>query len=150
MASKFVVDVQSVVSREKDPFQFGVFSVGSFQAGSAGNIIPDSATLRGTIRTYDKNVRTKLQDGIRRTAKAVAAMSGAPEPQLKIESGGEAVINDVSLVEKTEAVFKTAFGAKARRAQGSDSLKFRAAPRPAARQLDRLRHCRELPDHQTH
>lgn len=115
MASKFVVDVQSVVSREKDPFQFGVFSVGSFQAGSAGNIIPDSATLRGTIRTYDKNVRTKLQDGIRRTAKAVAAMSGAPEPQLKIESGGEAVINDVALVEKTEAVLKAAFGSKARR-----------------------------------
>ena len=43
--------MQSVISREKDPFQFGVFTVGSIQAGTGGNIIPDTAVLRGTIRS---------------------------------------------------------------------------------------------------
>ena len=52
MAGRFIVDVQSVVSREKDAASFGVVTVGSVQAGSAGNIIPDNALLRGTIRSY--------------------------------------------------------------------------------------------------
>src|ERR1700692_120863 len=52
MASRFVVDVQSVISREKDPTEFGVVSIGSLHAGTAGNIIPDEAVLRGTIRTF--------------------------------------------------------------------------------------------------
>jgi hippurate hydrolase len=110
IASRFVVDVQSVISREKDPFEFGVFSVGSIQGGTTGNIIPDSVALRGTIRTYQPAVREKIQDGIRRTAKAAAAMAGAPEPELKIASGGDAVVNDVALVGRIEPVLKTAFG----------------------------------------
>ncbi len=72
-AARFVTDVQTVISREKDPWAFGVITVGGIQAGSAGNIIPDSALLRGTIRTYDEGVRQKLFAGIRRTADAVAA-----------------------------------------------------------------------------
>jgi hippurate hydrolase len=111
IASRFVVDVQGVISREKDPFQFGVFSVGSIQGGTSGNIIPDNVALRGTIRSYDAGVRSKMHDGIRRTARAAAAMAGAPEPEVKIVSGGDAVINDVALVERTEAVLKGAFGA---------------------------------------
>ncbi|MBP8275617.1 MAG: amidohydrolase [Propionivibrio sp.] len=115
MASRFVVDVQGVVSREKDPFQFGVFSVGAIEGGTSGNIIPDSVSMRGTIRSYDQTVRTKMQDGIRRTAKAVATMAGAPEPEVKIVSGGDAAINDVALVERTEVALKSAFGPKVTR-----------------------------------
>jgi hippurate hydrolase len=115
IASRFVVDVQGVISREKDPFQFGVFSVGAIQGGTSGNIIPDNVALRGTIRSYDQSVRTKMQDGIRRTAKAVATMAGAPEPEVKIMSGGDAAINDVPLVERTEVALKLAFGAKVKR-----------------------------------
>jgi amidohydrolase len=111
IASRFVVDVQSVISREKDPFEFGVFSVGSIQGGTSGNIIPDRVELRGTIRSYDKAVREKMHDGIRRTAMAVAAMAGAPEPELKIVSGGEAVQNNAALVNDVDAVLKVALGA---------------------------------------
>ena len=81
IAARFVVDVQSVISREKDPFEFGVFSIGAIQGGTSGNIIPDSVSMRGTIRSYDPAVRAKMQDGIRRTAKAVAAMANAPKPR---------------------------------------------------------------------
>jgi hippurate hydrolase len=52
-----------------------------------------------------------MQDGIRRTAKAVAAMAGAPEPEVKIIAGGDAVINNAALVERTEATLKAALGA---------------------------------------
>jgi hippurate hydrolase len=110
MAARFVVDVQSVISREKDPFEFGVFSVGSIQGGTTGNIIPDSVALRGTIRSYDPAVRAKIHDGIRRTAKAVAAMANAPEPELKILAGGDAVINNAELVNRVEPELKVAFG----------------------------------------
>ena len=113
-AAHFVVDVQSVISREKDPFAFGVVSIGAFQAGSAGNIIPDSALVRGTIRSFDAGVREKMLDGIRRTANGAAAMAGAPAPDVKIEVGGRAVINDVDVTERTAAVFKAAFGDKAK------------------------------------
>ncbi len=110
MAARFTVDVQSVISREKDPAAFGVVTVGSIQAGSAGNIIPDKAKVRGTIRTQDDGVRDKILAGVTRTAKAVAEMSGAPAPDLEIVPGGKAVVNDAALTEKTAAVFKAAFG----------------------------------------
>lgn len=112
-AARFVVDVQTVISREKDPASFGVVTVGALQAGSAGNIIPDSAVIRGTIRSFDSGVRDKLLDGVRRTAAAVAAMEGAPAPDVQIVVGGRAVINDVPLTERTAKVFKAAFGDKA-------------------------------------
>ena len=111
MAAHFINDVQTVVSREKDPFEFGVVTVGSVQAGSAGNIIPDSALLRGTIRSYKPEVRAKLLEGLRRTAKAEAIMAGAPEPEVAITSSGLAVINDERVVASTEAVLKAGLGA---------------------------------------
>lgn len=117
-AAHFVVDVQSVISREKDPAAFGVVTIGAFQAGSAGNIIPDSALLRGTIRSFDAGVREKMLDGIRRTANAAAAMAGAPAPQVDIVVGGRAVINDAAITERTATVFKAAFGDKARLSPG--------------------------------
>jgi hippurate hydrolase len=113
MAGRFVVDVQSVISREKDPFAFGVVTVGSIQAGSAGNIIPDKALLRGTIRSFDEDVRVKLLAGVRRTADGVAAIAGAPKPEVKITEVGKSVVNDASLTARTAAVFKAAFGDKA-------------------------------------
>jgi hippurate hydrolase len=113
MAARFTVDVQSVISREKDPAAFGVVTVGSIQAGSAGNIIPDKSVLRGTIRTYDAPVRDKILAGVERTAKAVAEMSGAPAPDLAIVPGGKAVVNDAALTARTAEVFKAAFGANA-------------------------------------
>ena len=109
MASRFVVDVQSVISREKDPFQFGVFTVGSIQGGTVGNIIPETVDLRGTIRSLDKNVRNRMHDGIRRAAKASALLAGAPEPEVKIIPGVDSVVNDAAIVNRTEALFKAAF-----------------------------------------
>jgi hippurate hydrolase len=116
MASRFVVDVQSVISREKDPTEFGVVSIGSLHAGTAGNIIPDEAVLLGTIRTFNPDVRAKMHEGIERTAKAVAAMANAPAPEIRITEGSKAVINDAVVVATAEKVLNAAFGDKFRTA----------------------------------
>ena len=114
MASRFVVDVQSVISREKDPTKFGVVSIGSFHAGTSANIIPDDAVVQGTIRTFDADVRTKLHDGIKRTAKAVAEMANAPAPDIVITEGIKAVVNDDAVVATAAKVLGAAFGDKLR------------------------------------
>src|SRR6202035_1960370 len=99
MAARFIVDVQSVISREKDPTEFGVVSIGAIHGGTAENIIPDDVLLRATIRTFKPEVRAKMLAGIERTAKAAAAMSDAPAPDIKITEGAKAVMNDPEVVE---------------------------------------------------
>ena len=84
IAAHFVTDVQTVISREKDPNEFGVLSIGAIHGGTAANIIPDGVYVAGTIRSYKPDVRAKLHAGIERTAKAVAAMADAPPPEFKI------------------------------------------------------------------
>jgi hippurate hydrolase len=114
IAARFVVDVQSVISREKDPTEFGVVSIGAIHGGTAENIIPDDVLLLGTIRTFKPEVRAKMLAGIERTAKAAAAMSDAPAPEIKITEGAKAVMNDPGVVATAEKVLKAAFGDKLR------------------------------------
>jgi len=111
IAARFVTDVQAVVSREKDPREFGVITVGAFQAGTVANIIPDQAVLRGTIRSYLPDVRDVLLAGLRRTAQHVAAASGAPEPEITITPGVGAVVNDEGVIRRVEAAIKGSLGA---------------------------------------
>jgi amidohydrolase len=114
IAARFIVDVQSVISREKDPTEFGVISIGAIHGGTAENIIPDDAVMLGTIRTFKPEVRAKMLAGIERTAKAVASMSDAPAPDIRITEGAKAVMNDPAVVAAAEKVLKTAFGDKLR------------------------------------
>ena len=102
MAARFIVDVQSVISREKDPTEFGVVTIGAIHAGTAGNIIPDEASVLGTIRSYKPQVRAKMLAGIERTAKAVAAMADAPAPDIQLDEGTKAVVNDPAVVAHAE------------------------------------------------
>jgi len=114
MAARFIVDVQSVISREKDPTEFGVISIGAIHAGTAPNIIPDDALVLGTIRTFKPEVRAKMVAGVERTARAVAAMADAPPPEVNITEGAKPVINDPAVVATAEKVLKVAFGDKFR------------------------------------
>lgn len=136
MASRFVVDLQSVVSREKDPGAFGVVSIGAIQGGSAGNIIPDQVQVRGTVRSQSDEVHEKLQQGVLRTANAVAAMAGAPAPQVSFSVGTRSVMNDPALTARTGALFTQAFGAKSIQlpsawSAGEDYTEFQAAGVPS-------------------
>lgn len=112
MASKFVVDVQSIISRERDPNAFGVITVGSFQSGAAGNVIPKDAVLQLTLRSFAPEVRELLMNGVKRTADGVASMSRAPKPPtIEHMSGTAALENPPALAEKAAGVMKRVFGA---------------------------------------
>jgi hippurate hydrolase len=110
IAARFIVEVQSVISREKDPAEFGVVSIGAIHGGTAPNIIPDSVQLSGTIRSFKPEVRAKMHAGIERTAKAAAAMSGAPVPDIRIVEGTKSVMNDPDVVTAVADVLKAALG----------------------------------------
>jgi hippurate hydrolase len=110
IAARFVVDVQTVISREKDPKEFGVVTIGAINGGTVGNIIPDTVKVRGTIRSYNPAVREKILAGVRRIANASAAMADAPAPEVQLIPGGLAIENNDALVTRTEGVLKKAFG----------------------------------------
>ncbi|MGJ5154856.1 MULTISPECIES: amidohydrolase [unclassified Bradyrhizobium] len=109
MAARFLVDLQSVIRREKDPTEPGVL-VGVIQGGTASEIIPDDAVMPVTIRSFRPEARAKMLGEIERTAMAVAAMAGAPRPGIELEQRTDAVINDDALVAAAEPVLKAAFG----------------------------------------
>jgi metal-dependent amidase/aminoacylase/carboxypeptidase family protein len=68
----------------------------------------------GTIRSFKPEARAKMWAGIERTAKAVAAMSDAPPPDIRIGEGTKAVINDPAVVATAEKALKAAFGDRLR------------------------------------
>jgi amidohydrolase len=109
-AANFMVAEQGLTAREKDPFKFGVIGIGSIRGGTVGNVIPDSTRLLGTMRTYDPEVRQKLISGVQRVAPGTAALAGAPAPDVVITPYTSSVVNDDALLDRTLAVFRTAFG----------------------------------------
>lgn len=88
--------LQELIARECDPLKPSVLTVGSFQAGEAPNIIPDTATLTGTIRTGDSAVRQLLTRRVSEVAQGVAATyGGSAEVRL---AGVPPLICDAALV----------------------------------------------------
>lgn len=101
MASRAVLAWQTIVSREVQPGQHAVVTVGSFQAGTKSNIIPDDAHLQLTVRTYKPEIRKQVLAAIERIAKAEAAVSGAPvEPTVKIVESIPANYDDPDLTNR--------------------------------------------------
>lgn len=84
LASRIVGALQTLVSRETDPQDPAVVTVGSFQAGSKHNIISDEALLLLTVRSYGDETRAKLLDGIERIARGEAITAGMPEDRMPV------------------------------------------------------------------
>lgn len=88
LASAIVMRLQTLVSREKNPLDPAVVTVGSFHAGAKHNIIPDEAKLQLTVRSYGAQSRQQLLDGIARIARAEALAADMPEdrmPQVTVQ-----------------------------------------------------------------
>ncbi|GAB3023589.1 amidohydrolase [Bowmanella dokdonensis] len=88
LGSRIVGALQTLVSRELDPQDPAVVTVGSFQAGSKHNIISDKATLLLTVRSYSDQTRQTLLDGIARIARGEAIAAGMPDelmPEVSIK-----------------------------------------------------------------
>ncbi|HUG45865.1 MAG TPA: amidohydrolase [Sphingomicrobium sp.] len=82
LGSQIVTALQTLVSRENDPQQPAVVTVGSFRSGSKHNIISDEAKLQLTVRSYTPETRKLLLDGIKRIARGQAIAAGLPEDKM--------------------------------------------------------------------
>ena len=114
LASRIVLALQTVVSRENNPIDPVVVTIGSIHGGTQGNIIPDEVRLQLSVRTYTPEVRTRTLAAIRRIAKGEAEASGAPrEPRVDAPARGNApVYNDPPLTLRLAGALKKGLGEK--------------------------------------
>jgi hippurate hydrolase len=111
LAARVVLALQTLVSREKDPGEPGVITVGSIHGGTKSNIIPDRVKLQITVRSYKDEVRKALLDGIARIAKAESVAARSPkEPLIEVTDGTPATYNDPTLTQRMAAVLGKVIG----------------------------------------
>jgi amidohydrolase len=114
LGSRIVVALQTLVSRENDPNDPAVVTVGSFHSGTKHNIIPDEAKLQLTVRSYTPEVRKKLLDGIARIARGEAIAAGIPDgrmPSMVVEDNfTPATFNTQQLSNHLLGLFTSHFG----------------------------------------
>ncbi|MBU0869307.1 MAG: amidohydrolase, partial [Alphaproteobacteria bacterium] len=84
LGSRIVGTLQTLVSREQEPSDPAVVTVGSFQGGAKHNIIPDEAKLLLTIRSYSDETRARLIDGIKRISRGEAIAAGVPDDRMPV------------------------------------------------------------------
>ncbi|MEM6988862.1 MAG: amidohydrolase [Myxococcota bacterium] len=112
LASKMVLNAQTLISRAVDPMDPVVLSFGSVHGGTKHNIIPKSVHLQGTMRAYSPDVRAKMKQGIVRMANALAEADGAPKPTVTYSESTPALFNDVKLTARLVPIFEQTVGAK--------------------------------------
>ena len=111
VASQVVTGLQTIMSRQVDVSTVpGIITVGAFQGGVRGNIIPDSVVMLGTIRTFDQAIRDDVFRRVHRTAEQVAAASGA-RAVVVIDSGNLVTRNDSALTLRMAPTLRRAAGA---------------------------------------
>jgi hippurate hydrolase len=114
LAAEFVLVSQTIVSRQIDPQQPAVLTVGTIHGGTKNNIIPDEVTMGLTLRTFSPAVRDQIIADVRRTAQGLAEAYGVPADRMPIVTLGEsapATFNDAGLAERLRTVAVTALGA---------------------------------------
>ncbi len=112
LAARMILDLQTIVSRETNPTDPVVVTVGSIHGGTKHNIIPDDVKLQLTVRTTQDATRKRVLDAIQRIVKGAAISAGAPEPEVTIQANEftPALINDRKLANRIVTLFKTMLG----------------------------------------
>ena len=114
LSARIILDLQTIVSRETDPLDPVVVTVGSIHGGTKHNIIPNEVKLQLTVRTTKTETRDRVLKSINRIAKAAAVGANAPPPEVKVslDEFTPATYNDVPLARKCGAVFRDILGAE--------------------------------------
>lgn len=94
IAARLVTALQTIASRESDPADPVVVSVGSIHGGSKHNVIPDSVKLQLTVRSYGVETRKRVLAAVQRIANAESAAAGAPPPTIVVTEGTAAAVSD--------------------------------------------------------
>ena len=111
LAAKIVLGLQTLVSRENDPFDPAVVTVGSIHGGTKHNIIPDEVRMQLTVRAFRSDVRARLLSGIERIARAEATAANAPKPpEMKIVNSAPVTVNDAELAARVAVALRKKLG----------------------------------------
>ena len=114
LASRIVSTLQTLVSRENNPFHPAVITVGSFHGGTKRNIISDTVKLELTVRSYDLAQQKMLIDGIRRVARGEAIAAGMPDNLLPVvtlaEGETEPTLNTPALAARVQSALIARLG----------------------------------------
>jgi hippurate hydrolase len=115
MAAEFVVLAQTIVSRQIDPQQPAVLTVGTIHGGAKRNIIPEEVTMGLTLRAYSDKVRDQIIADVRRTAEGIAVGYGVPQDRMPIVTVSQteitpATYNDAPLAERLRKVAVATLG----------------------------------------
>jgi amidohydrolase len=114
LAAEFVLVAQSIVSRQIDPQQPAVLTVGTIHGGTKSNIIPDEVKMGLTLRTYSMAVRDQIVAAVKREADGLATGYGIPAdrmPSVEMTESTPATINDAAMAERVRAAATAAIGA---------------------------------------
>jgi amidohydrolase len=114
LAAEMITNWQTIVSRENNPLDPVVITVGSIHGGTKHNIIPDEVKMQLTVRTYKPEVRTRVLAAIERIAKGVAATAGVPEDRAPIVTVGDvscpATYNNPELTRRLVGAWRKVLG----------------------------------------
>ena len=113
LASEFVLVAQTIVSRQIDPQQPAVLSVGTIHGGTKNNIIPDEVELGLTLRTFSIPERDAILADIRRTVNGLAEANGIPAdrmPTVTVFESTPVTINDAAFADRIRAAAIAALG----------------------------------------
>lgn len=116
LASRMVIALQTIVSREISPLEPAVVTVGSIHGGTKGNIIPNEVKLELTMRCFNDEVRNAIIEKIQRVCKGVAMSAGLPEemyPKMTLKNEFcPSVYNEPILTNRLKTVFQQTLGAE--------------------------------------
>ena len=111
LAARIVLGLQTIVSRENNPLEPAVVTVGSIHGGTVSNIIPDQVKLQLTVRSFDAALQKRLIGAIARQARGEAIAANAPkEPTVEVKNGTDPVINDAQLTQRMVAAARAELG----------------------------------------
>jgi len=114
LAAMIVIRLQTVISRETRPGDPAVLTVGSVQAGTKSNVIPDRATILLNIRTYSEETRSAVLHAVERIVSAECSASGSPRPpEFELFDRFPVTDNDPQVTERVAAAFADHFGDRA-------------------------------------
>lgn len=104
VAAQVIIALQGVSSRMIDPIQPFVISVGSIHSGTKENIIPDQATLQGTIRTLDETTRKRAKAKVAEVAKGICRAFGAKAEVEFVKDAYPVTVNDEKVTERAKKI----------------------------------------------
>jgi len=134
VAAEFVASVQKVVSRQIDPMEPAVVTIGAIHGGTTHNVIPTSVTLMGTVRAFDAGVRAKMAERIERVLRGVCEASGASYA-FDYQWRYPVTSNDAAQTEYVRALAAATFGSErvieSEKHMGAEDFSFFAERVPA-------------------